>query len=141
VRFIDTNILLYSISHDPAERTKREIATTLLDAEDLALSVQVLQEFYVQATRPTRKDAIAHPLAVALIHTWRRFTVQDVTYEIMLGALEISNRDRLSYWDASIVSVARLLGCAELLSEDLQHGRLIDGVLIQNPFRANGPHV
>ena len=58
-RFIDTNILLYSISRDPAEASKREIAIALLDAENIALSVQVLQEFYVQATRATRADAIA----------------------------------------------------------------------------------
>jgi predicted nucleic acid-binding protein len=50
-RFIDTNILLYSISRDPAEASKRDIAIALLDAENIALSVQVLQEFYVQATR------------------------------------------------------------------------------------------
>jgi len=53
-RFIDTNILLYSISGDPAEASKRDIAIALLDAENIALSVQVLQEFYVQATRAPR---------------------------------------------------------------------------------------
>ena len=54
VRFLDTNILLYSISGEPSERRKRDTAIALLDHDDLALSVQVLQEFYVQATRPTR---------------------------------------------------------------------------------------
>jgi predicted nucleic acid-binding protein len=63
-RFIDTNILLYSISRDPGER---DIAIALLDAE--ALSVQVLQEFYVQATRATRPDALAHEIAVGLVRT------------------------------------------------------------------------
>ena len=57
-RFIDTNILLYSISRDPAEASKRDIAIALLDAENIALSVQVLQEFYVQATRAPSTTSI-----------------------------------------------------------------------------------
>ena len=57
--FVDTNVLLYSISRDPGERRKQEIAVALLQRDDLALSVQVLQEFYVQATRRSRADAIA----------------------------------------------------------------------------------
>ena len=75
-RFVDTNILLYSISRDPAESAKRDIAIAMLDEEDLVLSVQVLQEFYVQATRSTRLDALTHDIAVGLIRTWLRFEVQ-----------------------------------------------------------------
>lgn len=134
MRFIDTNVLLYSISTDPAEERKRTTALSLLDSDDLALSVQVLQEFYVQATRSTRPEPLAHDIAVRLIRDWRRFKVQDVTANVMLGALEIQARGGLSYWDAAIVSAARLLGCTLLLSEDMQHGRQIDGVLLQNPF-------
>src|SRR5947209_977102 len=134
-RFIDTNVLLYSISRDPAEDRKRDVAISLLDTDDLALSVQVLQEFYVQATRPTRKDAIDHEIAAGLIRTWLRFKVQDVTLPIMLGALEIKGHHGLSYWDAAILAAARALGCKELLSEDMSHGRVIDGILIRDPFR------
>jgi predicted nucleic acid-binding protein len=54
-RFLDTNVLLYSISRDPAEAAKWDRAVALLDEDDNALSVQVLQEFNVQATRPTRR--------------------------------------------------------------------------------------
>jgi predicted nucleic acid-binding protein len=88
-RFLDTNILLYSISRDPTEAHKRDIAIALLDADDIALSVQVLQEFYVQATRATRSDAIAHDLAVDLMRTWLRFEVQEITLPVMAGALDI----------------------------------------------------
>jgi predicted nucleic acid-binding protein len=77
-RFIDTNVLLYSISRDPAEAPKRDIAIALLDADDIALSVQVLKEFYVQATRATRPDAVAHDVAVGLVRTWLRFKVQEM---------------------------------------------------------------
>jgi predicted nucleic acid-binding protein len=134
-RFIDTNILLYSISRDPAEVSKRDIAVALLDADNIALSVQVLQEFYVQATRVTRPDALSHDIAVGLVRTWLRFTVQEITLPIMIGALEIKAIYRLSYWDAAIVAAARALGCRELLSEDMSHGREVEGITITNPFR------
>ena len=67
VRFIDTNILLYAISQDPAEQDKAKSANEILSGRDLALSVQVLQEFYVQATRASRPDPITHRRAVRLI--------------------------------------------------------------------------
>jgi predicted nucleic acid-binding protein len=135
LRFIDTNILLYSISRDPAEAFKRSIAIALLDADDIALSVQVLQEFYVQATRASRRDALSHDITAGLVRTWLRFKVQEITLPIMIGALEIRATYQLSYWDAAIIAAARALGCRELLSEDMSHGHAIEGVTITNPFR------
>lgn len=134
-RFLDTNILLYSISRGSTEHTKRAIAEDLLDADDNVLSVQVLQEFYVQATRPTRADALPHDIAAGLVRTWLRFKVQDNTRTILLGALDIKATHRLSYWDAAIVAAARAMGCRELMSEDMTHGREVEGVTIINPFR------
>jgi len=134
-RFVDTNVLLYSISRAPAEASKREIAIALLDADDIALSVQVLQEFYVQATRATRPDALPHDIAAGLIRTWLRFKIQETTLPVALGALDIKAAYRLSYWDAAIVAAARALGCRELLSEDMSHGQEVEGVRIVNPFR------
>ena len=66
LRFLDTNILLYSISRDPTETAKRDRAVALIDEGGNALSVQVLQEFYVQATRPTRRDGLPHDIAAGL---------------------------------------------------------------------------
>ena len=134
-RFLDTNVLLYSISCDPAETAKRQRAVALLDEDDGALSVQVLQEFYVQATRPTRPDAIPHDVAAGLIRTWTRFKIQEITLPILMGALEIKAAHGFSYWDSVIIAAARALGCRELLSEDLNHGQVVDGVTILNPFR------
>ena len=134
-RFLDTNILLYSISRAREEIEKRVIAEVLLDSGDNALSVQVLQEFYIQATRPTRADALPHDVAAGLVRTWLRFRVQEITLPVMLGALEIKAAHRLSYWDAAIVAAARALGCREILSEDMAHGREMDGVVVVNPFR------
>jgi predicted nucleic acid-binding protein len=134
-RFLDTNILLYSISRAPQEADKRMIAELLIDTGDNALSVQVLQEFYLQATRATRRDALAHDIAAGLVRTWLRFRVQETTLPVMLGALEIKAAHRLSYWDAAVVAAARALGCREILSEDMAHGREMEGVVVMNPFR------
>jgi len=135
VHFLDTNILLYSISRDPTEAGKRDQAIALLDRDDGALSVQVLQELYVQATRPTRPDPLPHDIASGLIAAWTRFRVQDITLGILSSALEIKTRHGFSYWDSAIIAAAQTLGCRELYSEDMTHGREVGGVLIVNPFR------
>jgi predicted nucleic acid-binding protein len=127
--------LLYSISRDPTEEVKRRLAIDLLDRDDGALSVQVLQEFYVQATRPTRPDRLPHDLAAGLIRTWTRFQVREIDLALLYAALEIKSAHGLSYWDSAIVAAARALGCSELYSEDMSHGRRIEGVEIVNPFR------
>lgn len=135
LQFLDTNVLLYSISADPAESTKRERAIDLLEREDMALSVQVLQEFYVQATRATRTGRVPHDIAVGLIETWLRFPVQEMTRDVLMAALDIKAAHGFSYWDSAIIAAARALGCTEVLTEDLSHGRAVAGVRIVDPFR------
>ena len=135
MRFVDTNVLLYAVSTAPAEAAKADAARGILEADDLALSVQVLQEFYVQATRAGRADRLSHEQAALLVESWLRFPVQESTVTLVRGALEIKRRHRLSYWAAAIVEAARLLGCDTLLSEDLAHGRAYEGVKVVNPFR------
>jgi len=135
MRFVDTNVLLYAVSKVPAEAAKARVARGLLEAEDLALSVQVLQEFYVQATRTGRKDRLSHEQASLLVESWLRFPVQETTVPLVRASLETKRRHRVSYWDAAIIEAARLLECETLLSEDLAHGRDYDGVKVENPFR------
>jgi predicted nucleic acid-binding protein len=135
LHFFDTNILLYSISRHPSESEKRDRAVDLLERNDGALSVQVLQEFYVQATRSTRPDPLPHEIAVGLIGTWMRFRVQEITLSILTGALEIRAAHGFSYWDSAIIAAARALGCRELFTEDMTHGREVEGVIMVNPFR------
>ena len=133
-RFLDTNVLLYSITGNPVDAAKRDRAIAVTQQTDNALSVQVLQEFYVQATRPTRPDAISHDAAVELIRAWLRFPVQDITVAVLSKALRIKVTHQLSYWDAAIVAAAHALGCREIYSEDMSHGRDIEGTVIVNPF-------
>jgi predicted nucleic acid-binding protein len=135
VRLVDTNVLLYAISRDPEEQDKAERASGILAARDLGLSVQVLQEFYVQANRASRPDPLAHEQAVRLVESFLRFPVQEVTTDVMLAALAARQRFRISYWDAAIIEAARALGCDVVLSEDLSDGQDYDGVRVENPFR------
>lgn len=135
MRFVDTNVLLYTISRDPKEQEKAKRANEILTDRDLALSVQVLQEFYVQATRASRSDAITHQQAVRLIESFRRFPVQDITSSIVMAALDTRQRFQLSYWDSAIIEASRAIGCSEVLSEDLGDGQNYNGVRVTNPFR------
>lgn len=134
MRFLDTNILLYSISDEPRDERKRDIAIALIDGGEVALSVQVLQEFFVQATRVTRPGRISTDIAARLIETWLRYPVQETSIAILRQALDIGRRHRISHWDAAIVASAIALGCSELLTEDLDSGAVIAGVRIVNPF-------
>ena len=134
MRFVDTNVILYAISSDPDDQDKKRVAYDILLAQDLAFSTQVLQEFYVQATRTKRTDGLSHGQTVALINVFARFPVQTTTLEIVRAALATCERYQISYWDAAIIEAARTLGCSEVLTEDLNHGQDFDGVVAVNPF-------
>lgn len=134
MRFVDTNVLLHAVSSSPAERPKASVAAAILKQRDLALSAQVLQEFYVQATRETRRDALSHEQATGLVVAFGRFPVQPTTFELVTAAMETRKRFGLSYWDAAIIEAARALGCSEVLSEDLSAGQDYGGVAVVNPF-------
>ena len=136
--FVDTNVLLYAVSTAPDERAKAAVARAILDRTDLALSVQVLQEFCVQATRAGRRDPLTRSQASALVESWLRFDVQDITVPLLRAAVETCARYRLSYWDAAIIEAARLSGCRTVLSEDLADGSDFGGVRVRNPFGPAG---
>jgi predicted nucleic acid-binding protein len=138
VRFVDTNILLYAISSHPDETVKSEKAREILRARDLALSVQVIQEFYVQATHPNRSDAISHAHALGLVQAFMRFPIQEISMAVVLLAMATSEKFQLSYWDATILEAARVMKCAVVLSEDLSDGQDYDGVKVVNPFASMG---
>lgn len=135
MQFVDTNILLYALSRDSAESEKAERANQILASRRVALSVQVLQEFYVQVTRESRKDRLPEELAARLIESFLRFPVQETTVGIVRAAVETHQRYRISYWDAAILEAARELGCRVVLSEDLNDGQDYGGVRVENPFR------
>lgn len=134
VRFVDTNVLLYAVSRKDDEREKARRANEVLTSRDLGLSVQVLQEFYVQATHDHRSDRITHEEAAALVQAFQRFPTQELTADLVEVAMSTKQRFGISYWDAAIIEAARTLGCEVLLSEDLSDGQDYDGVIVENPF-------
>lgn len=134
MRFVDTSILLYSISTDPGEKEKAEVARELLTARDLALSVQVIQEFFLQVTRSTRPDQLTHDQTVGLIQAFMRFPIQEVSMVVTLLAVATSQKYRIPFWDAAIIEAARVMKCGVVLSEDMNHGQDYDGVQVINPF-------
>lgn len=135
--FVDTNVLLYA--HDTSETEKQPVARALLEElwadRSGVLSTQVLQEFYVVATRkfePPMRRSEAREI-VALYATW---SVVQVDVGLILDAAALEERAQLSFWDALIVEAARRAGAMRLVSEDLQDGRRIAGIAIENPFGA-----
>ena len=134
MRFTDTNVLLYAAIDTPENAGKHRIASEILSRSDLCLSVQVLQEFYYQATRPTRLGRLTHDDALAFLGTLLRFPVQDVTLGLFREATVISRRYHLSYWDGAILAAARALGCEAVYSEDLSAQQDYDGLRVINPF-------
>jgi predicted nucleic acid-binding protein len=90
VRFVDSGVLLYAISRAREEQDNAARDNDILAARDVALSVQVLQEFYVQATRASRPDPLTHEQAARLVESFLRFPVLDITTELMLGAVGVT---------------------------------------------------
>jgi predicted nucleic acid-binding protein len=133
--FVDANVLAYA--HDRSEPVKQPVARALLDGlwrdRAGAHSTQVLQEPYVVATRkfdPPMPRGVARVL-VALYATW---PVAQVDVPLVLAASELEERHRLSFGDALVVEAARRAGATRLLTEDLQPGRQVADVWIENPF-------
>lgn len=133
MRFLDTNILHYTISANPAESAKRQIAIDLVTPMDWVISAQVLQEFYANATRK-RAGGISVQAANTLLSQFlpRAKVVVDAT--LVAQAAQLSQRHQISYWDAAIVAAAVRSGAQELITEDLNAGQVIDGVRLVNPF-------
>ncbi|MDO6416754.1 PIN domain-containing protein [Sphingomonas sp. BIUV-7] len=134
--FLDTNILLYSISEDPQEIAKRDSARALMLGLPCALSVQVCQEFFHQATRPGGRFRLSADKAQRALTRFRHLPVQETTLSLFDSALAVQARTGYSIWDSLIVAAAQALGCNILYTEDMQDGRIIDGLRIVNPFRA-----
>ena len=133
--FLDTNVLVYLFDRD--EPGKRAVAARLLDerADQIVVSTQVLQEFYVAVTRKLGKP-LTEAEAEAAVRHLSALDVVVVDTEIILAAVALSRRHRIAFWDALIVEAALSRGCTTLVSEDLQDGRRFGTLAVENPFRA-----
>ena len=136
MEFLDTNVLVYAASEKGADQQKARVARELLrrGPNEFAISLQVLQEFYVAARAP-RKLGLAHEEALKFCGQWRAFTILEPTLQLFEAALELCARYQIGYYDAAILAAARQVGCAKVHSEDLNDGQDYDGVRVENPFR------
>ncbi len=134
--FVDTNILVYA--HDRDAGRKRQIARDILGRLAVersgVLSLQVLQEFYTTVTRklPAR---LPRDEARAVVADFFHWSVATTPAEI-LHAFRIEDEAHIGFWDALVVAVALKSGATRLLTEDLNAGQRIAGLVIENPFAA-----
>jgi predicted nucleic acid-binding protein len=136
--FVDTNVLLYAGSKAAEDRAKRETARALLSRPDVALSAQVLQEFYVVAVTKQRLQ-MSHDEALAVLQSLAAFPICSISRELVMEAAGLRQRFQISYWDAAIIVAAKHMGCAVVYSEDLHPGQNYNGVMIVNPFVPRTP--
>jgi predicted nucleic acid-binding protein len=135
--FIDTNVLVYA--HDADAGRKQEIAKSVVkrlsQQRSGVLSMQILQEFYVNVTRK-----IASPLskseARAIVEDFAHWCVATSPTDIRQAFL-IEDGAKISFWDSLIVVAAVKAGATQILSEDMSHGQTIAGIRIENPFVAS----
>lgn len=130
---LDSNVLVYAFSKAPRDAAKARIAREWIAREDWGVTVQVLQEFYVNAVRTPQE--LGHEDALAIVEEIAHSRpVGVIDLPLMRHALQLKSRYRIAYWDAAIVAGARRLGASVLVSEDLSHGQDYGGVRVLNPF-------
>ena len=134
MRFVDTNVLLYAVSSLPEESDKRRRALELLRESNLAFSVQVVGEFYSQATRATRPGRLTHDQALAFVGTLLKHEIHPITFDIFRDAADLCDRYKLQYWDALILATARKHDCEAVYSEDMSAQQDYAGLRVINPF-------
>ncbi len=132
--FLDTNILVYAYDMDGGE--KRSVALELVERGWLqpgstAISVQVLQEMYVNLIRKGR----SHEEASVIVHDLSGWPVVQNTVALLHSALKIRDRWQTSLWDALILAAASEAGATTLITEDLNDGQDYGGIRVQNPFK------
>lgn len=133
--FFDTNVLLYMYDDDEPQKKARAIDVFDRAVEDnlAVLSTQVLQEFYVNATRKLTTP-LSPERAAARVRDFTRLPLVRVDEAMILAAIERNRDMSLSFWDALVVEAALRAGAGRLLTEDLQHGQEMDGLRVENPF-------
>jgi len=133
--FVDTNVLIYAHDIDAGRKhgIAKDVLRELWATRTGILSAQVLQEFYVNATRKIRTP-LPKPAARSVVSTYAAWSVDGITTADFTAAFQIEDDANINFWDALIVAVASRSGATRILSEDLSPGQVIAGVPIQNPF-------
>jgi predicted nucleic acid-binding protein len=135
--FFDTNILVYMFDADAPEKKEKARARfeTEVSKGRILLSTQVLQEFYVTVTKKLSVPLEPEP-AESVVRNLAALPILGIDAERVIAAIGRSRRSQFSFWDALVIETALAGGANRLLTEDLQHGQIIDGLHIENPFLA-----
>jgi predicted nucleic acid-binding protein len=136
--FFDTNVLLYLFDNSvPAKKARaQEVFYDEVEAGRAVLSTQILQEFYVNATRKLAEPLSAEA-AEEQVRDFARLPLVRTDEVMILAAIERHRSMSFSFWDALVVEAALRAGADRLLTEDLQHGQEIEDLTVENPFLEN----
>jgi len=138
--FVDTNLLIYSI--DPQNAERRQVAgallTSLANTDTLVLSPQSLNECYRVLTE--RRGLLPRAAARAYIIYLNRFCTAPYDFDVTQHAWQIQDRHGFSWWDCVLLASASRADCSVFFSEDLQHGRRVEGLTIINPFQTGSDY-
>lgn len=134
--FVDTNILLYAEDRDAKGKhaLARDLILQLWDGRDGVVSVQVLQEFYFNATRKLKKP-LTNLKALQIVEEYMTWSVVENTSALLTSAIRLQTKAQLSFWDAMVVQAAIEAGCERLYSEDLNDGQRFGSLVIVNPLK------
>ena len=133
--FVDTNVLVYAL--DQADKEKQRVCRAILadlegaEADQAVISTQIMQEFYVVATRKLGVEPLK---AKGILQAFEHFEVVPVSTALIYEAVDCSLLNQISFWDALVVACALSSGCSLLLSEDLHDGQIIQGIRVRDPF-------
>lgn len=133
--FVDTNVLVYAHDLDagPRHAIASRLVAELWETRAAVISTQVLQEFYVNATRKI-PSPLSRSTARQIVRTYGAWQTEPIGLPDILLASELEEQHQLSFWDALVVATALKGGAARILTEDMSDGRKVAGVRIENPF-------
>jgi predicted nucleic acid-binding protein len=133
--FVDTNILVYAHDLDAGNKhqTARKLVARLWESRRGVLSTQVLQEFYVTLTRKI-PSPLSSPETRGILRNYFNWPVVVLDTPVIMHASDIEENQKISFWDALILSAAFSANATTLITEDLNHDQIIEGILIINPF-------
>jgi predicted nucleic acid-binding protein len=131
--FIDTNILVYCLDQSHSEKRDRcrYLIREVITEGRGVISTQVIQEFYVAATKKLGADPL---LVKDIITSLERLETVVVTPAIIKEAIDCAIINRFSFWDSLIIAAAESAKCDSLWTEDLNIGQIVRSVRVINPL-------
>ena len=135
MQFVDTNIFVYAYDTSSAEKHRRalELISNLWDSRQGCLSIQVLQEFYVSLTLKI-PNPLTPETTAQIVEDLGQWRLHKPGLNNIMEAINIQQRNKISFWDAMIICSAKQLGCNVIFTEDLHANQLYEGIKTVNPF-------